>query len=54
MTFLARKAEHGSNVEVHITSGNVSVKVDEYAPHLRYFWHQLGELLNEIEKPQAE
>jgi len=41
----------GDEITVHGTYGGISVQVKEKAAHVGHFWHQLGELLQEAEKP---
>lgn len=51
MTFWANRDEHVKhNVNVHVTSGPVTIKVTEHYAHLRSFWHQLGTVLDDAEK----
>jgi hypothetical protein len=51
MTFSAMVTPHDTDsIRVTFTSGPVSVVADEHSAHLRYFWGQLGHLLDD-ERP---
>ena len=55
MTFWANRSERVPHeIEVHVTSGPVEIKVTEHYMHLRSFWGTLGALLDEAEKPKTE
>jgi len=49
MTLIAGRAGQSANVEVQYTGGPVTIRVVEQAAHLRHFWHELGEVLDQIE-----
>lgn len=53
MTFWAGKTKDGKRADVHVTSGPISISVEEDPGHLRHFWGELGRLLDELEKPEA-
>jgi hypothetical protein len=42
----------GNRIAVACTSGSLEVKVREDPGHLRYFWHELGRQLDELEHEQ--
>ena len=57
--FAARAKDAGEpggdrDITVGATYGPVTFKITENAGHLRSFWHQLGELLNQVEHPPVE
>jgi hypothetical protein len=49
MTFTASKSDDGRSVVVRTTYGPITIDVTEEPSHVRYFWHQLGALLRDIE-----
>jgi len=54
MTLHATRHEDASGrgmITVHGTYGPTSYEITEEAAHIGHFWHQLGELLQEHEKP---
>ena len=51
MTMSAQKVhENSPNIKVSITYGPVTATVEEDYRHLRYFWGELGNLLDQMEK----
>ena len=54
MTFWAMREPESNLVSVQLTSGPVTMKVTEPAHHLRHFWGQLGQVLDDAEKNPGE
>lgn len=50
MTMFAQRPDtRTDNIKISITYGPVTASVEEPASHLRYFWSELGRLLDEVE-----
>lgn len=55
MTFRLERDENlPTHITVHLTSGQLDVKITESAYYLSFIWHELGDMLREIEREQAE
>lgn len=53
MTFWAKQSDNNAKlVDVQITYGIITVKVTDEPGHMRYFWRELGEVLDKIEQEQ--
>jgi hypothetical protein len=57
MTFIAQisdnePADRPVEVDVLITHGPITIKVTEDPGHLRHFWGQLGQVLEQAETPK--
>lgn len=50
MTLHATRSEDGREVTVHGTSGGLTVQVKEHPTHVRHFWGQLGNVLDDAER----
>jgi hypothetical protein len=53
MTFWAQRGGQVNTVDVHVTSGPVSVIVTEEARNLRNFHTELGKLLDVVEQADS-